>query len=204
MEVNGGMDYSPSSFRSEEEEESPTDFDSDSMSVGNSSVDSDADSDTMIHCAALSDVMKEFDDAYMTSLVNWDGTDRRTPKDAAALCVMQRVMRMDLLKELNLEREGPLVKAMRHIFTRDDWNSILSNTTNLSRAKTFVDLLCARLTSKVFYTFVNALTFNSPLKERVVTAYEKAGGQIMPRYDFYGSRQFHNIVSKWTAVETNK
>ena len=67
-------------------------------------------------------------------------------------------------------------RRVRHLFTREEVESMLSEKTLLQRGATFVDALIRRLDEDTFYTFVNVLI--EPLRSHVLKMYTKAGGQV--------------------------
>lgn len=102
-------------------------------------------------------------------------------RDELAVKLVSTNFRLRLINELDMEL---FMDRISHLLSVHEWERIMVHTMRTARSKTFIDILCGKLNSQNFFTFLTALQCHPSLKEEIVRAYENEGGQVGPRVDY--------------------
>lgn len=98
-------------------------------------------------------------------------------KDEAAVNVITRTMRVQLIKTLDIEKGSTMMKNMAKQFNANDIDYICCSPSAFARARRFIDVLSDRMTTELFSIFVHTLD-DWVLQEEILQAYTLQGGDI--------------------------
>ena len=89
---------------------------------------------------------------------------------------MSETRRMYLLMNLDVQYDSYLISRMKRWLNSDEIDHVCSPSTQLSRAKAFIDLLTRKLTTELFTNFLIALGDSPHVREEISLAYKAEGG----------------------------
>ena len=88
-----------------------------------------------------------------------------------------REKRMLLLNELDLEEDSYSMETFKILLTRKEKEKLLTQTTSITRAEYFIDILRRKMTTKLFKYLLKAFANKPNVQAELYQAYRTVGGQ---------------------------
>ena len=91
-------------------------------------------------------------------------------RDKSACNAISKTLRMKLLRSIDINYDSCLISELKPYLTQCEIENICNKVNRVSRVKTFIDTITAKMTTEVFLLFVKSLK-DTKLESEVLEAY---------------------------------